>query len=207
MLLTGRSGLDLPPREFLDESCPGKRLAYRMEVEHHWWERWKVLCFDSALPTKSRYHEERGVRPGDVVLISYTDKSKIGTWKLGIVSSVEKDADGLIRTCNVRYRLLRYDLPAEDMKFYFKGLKFKAIDVPVQRLSLILPVEEQNLLPSELLKYAVNAEGLSCDGQVLEDSMDLDQMTGKTSDPYFQLRKQLLSWVFTLLCRRRLAFS
>ena len=94
---------------------------------------------------------------------------------------MEKDADGLIRTCNVRYRLLRYDLPAEDMKFYFKGLRFKTIDVPVQRLSLILPVEEQNLLPSELLKYAVIAEGLSCDGQVLEDSMDLDQKTGKLS--------------------------
>ena len=102
------------------------------------------MCFYSALQTKSWYFEERCVRPGDVILLSYIDKSKIGTWKLGIVSSVEKDADDLIRSCNVKYRLLRYDLPAEDMKFYFKGLKFKAIDVPVQRLSLILPVEEQN---------------------------------------------------------------
>ena len=36
MLLTGRSGIDLPVREFMDEDCPSKRLAYRLELEHHW---------------------------------------------------------------------------------------------------------------------------------------------------------------------------
>ena len=145
MLLTGRSGIDLPVREFMNEDCPSKRLAYRLELEHHWWERWKVLCFDSVLPTKSWYKEERGAKVGDIVLISYVDKSKLGTWKLGMVSSVEMDTDGLIRTCTVDYRLLRYDLPANEMKIYLSGLKFRQIRVPVQRLSMVLPVEEHGI--------------------------------------------------------------
>ena len=83
-----------------------------------------------------------------MVLINYTDKSKSGTWKLGRVNSVEVDDDGLVRTCVVEYRLVRCDLPAEDLRIYFKGLKFKQIRVPVQRLSLILPVEEQIVNPA-----------------------------------------------------------
>ena len=48
----------------------------------------------------------------------------------------------------MEYRLVRCDLPAEDLRIYFKGLKFKLIRVPVQRLILILPVEEQIVNPA-----------------------------------------------------------
>lgn len=51
--------------------------------------------------------------------------------------------DGLVRTCTVQYRLIRADLPVEDLRIYFKGLTFKSLRVPVQRLVIILPVEEQ----------------------------------------------------------------
>ena len=157
MLLTGRSGVDLPMREYTDESSPSIRLAYREELERCWWERWKVLCFDSLFPTKSWTQERRGVAPGDVVLVSYQDKSKTGTYRLGVVDSVEVDQDGLVRTCQVRYRLVRSDLPAEQLRIYFKGLKFKSIRVPVQRLCVILPVEEQDQ-PAFLLKCKNNDE-------------------------------------------------
>ena len=76
-------------------------------------------------------------------MIRYYEKSKTGTYKLGKVSSVEIDADGLVRTCTVTYRLVRSDLPPEELRFYYKGLKYKEIRVPVQRLCMILPVEEQ----------------------------------------------------------------
>ena len=144
MLLTARSGVDLPMRQYSDEDSPGKRLAYKEELERSWWEQWKIQCFDSLIPTKSWTQERRGVKPGDVVLISYSDKSKTGTYRLGLVESVETDSDGLVRTCDVRYRLVRSDLPAEELRFYYKGLKFKKLRVPVQRLCVILPVEEQN---------------------------------------------------------------
>ena len=159
MLLTARSGTDLPMKEFADEDNPGKRLAYRQNLEHQWWEQWKIQCFDSCIPTKAWYKEERGVKAGDVVLINYVDKSKSGTWKFGIVKSIETDTDGLVRTCIVGYRLVRYDLPADEMRVYLRGLKFKQIRVPVQRLSMVLPIEEQgqelrNLLDSVKIEAA-----------------------------------------------------
>ena len=52
MLLTARSGVDLPMREYIDEKSPARRLAYKAELERAWWQQWKVQCFDSSLPTK-----------------------------------------------------------------------------------------------------------------------------------------------------------
>ena len=143
MLLTARTGIDLPRREYTDEKSPAKRLVYREELERAWWQQWKVQCFDSLIPTKTWTQETRGVKVGDVVLTRYTDKSKTGTFKLGIVEKVEVDEDELVRTCQVAYRLVRSDLPAKELRFYYKGLKRKILRVPVQRLSIILPVEER----------------------------------------------------------------
>ena len=151
MLLTGRSGTDLPNREYLDEDLPSKRLAYRLEAERTWWKQWEVLCFDSLLTTKSWTEAKRGVKVGDVVLIGYPDKSKVGTFRLGIVVQIEKDKDNLIRTCVVGYRLIQKDLPIDQLRLYFKGIKWKKLRVPVQRLCLILPVEEYDI-PEFLVK-------------------------------------------------------
>ena len=95
------------------------------------------------LPTKTWHTGKRGVRVGDIVLISYSDKSKTGTYRLGMVDKVELDSDGLVRTCEVAYRLVRCDMPVEELRLYLKGLKYKRIRVPIQRLCVILPVEEQ----------------------------------------------------------------
>ena len=176
MLLTGRSGVDLPIREYADESSPGQRLAYKEELEKCWWERWKVQCFDSLIPTTTWTHEKRSVAVGDVVLISYLDKSKTGTYRLGVVDSVEIDPDGLVRTCQVRYRLVRSDLPAKELRIYFKGLKFKNIRVPVQRLCVLLAVEDQGQ-PAFLMKCATDEKTSEpidmgdTDNDVIEDNV------------------------------------
>ena len=52
-----------------------------------------------------------------------------------------------MRTCEVSYGLVRPDLPTEELRFYFNGLKYKQIRVPVQRLCVILPVEEHGGVP------------------------------------------------------------
>ena len=138
MLLTGRTGVDLPMRDYSVDDTPGRRLAYRQELEEAWWQQWKIQCFDSLLPTKSWTEESRGVKVGDIVLISYADKSKTGTYRVGIVQQVETDQDGLVRTCEVGYRLIRSDLPVEELKFYFKGLKFNSFNSGLARFNYAL---------------------------------------------------------------------
>ena len=172
MLLLGRTGIDLPVREYLDEKCPSRRLAHRQELELAWWQQWKIQCFDSLIPTKTWTQEQRGVKQGDVVLISYSDKSKTGTFRLGIVEKVETDEDGLVRTCLVGYRLVRSDMPAEELKFYYKGMKWKKIRLPVQRLCVILPVEEHGV-PDFLKKDILveDTEADACDEESSDEVM------------------------------------
>ena len=77
----------------------------------------------------------------DVVLIQCSSKSALGTYRLGRVIQVELDEDNLVRTCVVKYRLVK---PITDAnRESVDDVVFKEIRVPVQRLVLILPVEEQ----------------------------------------------------------------
>ena len=80
--------------------------------------------------------------PRNVVLIEYKSKSLPGTYRLGRVSDVEVDErDNLVRTCTVDYKLVK---PITDAnKNTVKDVISKEVRVPVQRLVLILPVEEQ----------------------------------------------------------------
>ena len=86
--------------------------------------------------------QKRNVTPGDVVLIEYKSKSFPGTYRLGRVKDVEVDSeDGLIRTCTVVYKLIKPS--SANMRDIFKDITTKEIRVAVQRLVLILPIEEQ----------------------------------------------------------------
>ena len=78
---------------------------------------------------------------GDVVLIMYEGKSKPGTYRLGVVTEVEVDSDGCVRNVTVQYSLLS-ELPYED-RMQYRGITKKKIRACVQRLILILPVEER----------------------------------------------------------------
>ena len=82
------------------------------------------------------------MRPGDLVLIEYKSKTLPGTYRLGRVSAVEIDEiDKLVCTCTVFYKLIK---PITDAnKESVSDVVTRQIRVPVQRLVLILPVEEQ----------------------------------------------------------------
>lgn len=146
MLLLGRSNADIPLRIYEDNDAPLARLDYVSEVEALWWNQFKVQAFSSLVPTYRWREAQRNVCPGDVVLIFYTSKSKAGEYRLGRVVTVETDGDSLVRTCVVKYSLLQH-LP-EKQRLEYRGVTEKFIRVAVQRLVMILPVEEQRDLPA-----------------------------------------------------------
>ena len=74
-------------------------------------------------------------------MIEYKSKSAPGTYRLGKVIKTETDNDGLVRTCTVLYKLVK--AVTKDNHNTVKDVVSKEIRVPVQRLVLILPVEEQ----------------------------------------------------------------
>ena len=94
------------------------------------------------MPTRKWIEKQRNIRPGDVVLIEYKSKTSPGCYRLGRVRDVEIDErDNLVRTCTVIYKLIK---PInESNRESVNDIVTKEIRVPVQRLVLILPIEEQ----------------------------------------------------------------
>ena len=122
-------------------TSPLRRLAYIQELVKQWWNQWKSTHFSSLVPTTWWQEEERNLCVGDVLLIKYEAKSKPGKYCLGIVLEVEEDQDQLVRTVTVVYSLFQ---EVESSKIRtLESVTKKNIRVPVQRLVLILPVEEK----------------------------------------------------------------
>ena len=140
MLMTGRSASG-PPIDCTDEDDPRVRADYLHELETAWWYQYKVQYFQSLIPTRKWIDSQRNMSPGDVVLIEYKSKSAPGTYRLGRVKEVEVDNDNLVRTCTVAYKLIK--AITKDNRDSLKDVVSKEVRVPVQRLVLILPVEEQ----------------------------------------------------------------
>ena len=134
MLITGRSQSG-PPRETVEIDDPRVRKSFLEELEAAWWYQYKVQCFDSLAPTGKWLDAKRNMCTGDIVLIQYSSKTAPGTYRLGRIISVEIDADHLVRTCTVRYILSKPGASSTIVR--------KEVRVPIQRLVLILPVEEQ----------------------------------------------------------------
>ena len=140
MLLTGRNATG-PPAEYTEVDDPHLRKSFIEELEAAWWYQYKVQCFDSLIPTRKWLEARRNMEVGDVVLIQYSSKSAPGTYRLGRITAVEHDEDNLVRTCLVRYHLLKPI--TNDNRKSTDDVVRKELRVPIQRLILILPVEEQ----------------------------------------------------------------
>jgi hypothetical protein len=143
MLITGRNGRRAPvDRDVNFDELPEERLSYIEELERAWWYQYKVQYFRSLIPRQKWIGTKRNMRIGDIVLIEYKCKSFPGTYRLGRVKEVEADSnDGLVRTCTVVYKLVKGS--SKNMRDIFKDITSKEVRLPVQRLVLILPVEEQ----------------------------------------------------------------
>ena len=126
---------------YLESDKPLYRLQYVQETVNQWWQQFMSQNFSSLVPRQKWFTQKRNMTVGDVVLIHYVGKSKPGDYRLGIVVEAEKDSDNLVRTVTVEYSIL----PglSEDQRSSYEGITKKRIRAPVQRLVLILPVEEQ----------------------------------------------------------------
>ena len=61
-----------------------------------------------------------------------------GNWKLGKVLNVYPGADGKVRTVNVQYKNLTVSEPTKQ----YQGKGYVTVQRPVQRLVLLIPIDE-----------------------------------------------------------------
>ncbi len=129
-----------PPGDTFPDDTPivdNLTMAARYRVVNHvakcFWQKWCVLV-GPTLVTRQKWHtKSRNMLVGDLVMIADSSKIK-GKHKLGVVVATKISNDGLVRSVTVRY-FVRKDTPDR--------WGAEQVERSVQRLSLILPVEEQ----------------------------------------------------------------
>ena len=107
-------------------------------ISDEFWKHW-IQLFAPSLTYQLKWHsKQRDLQIGDVVLITDSNSLK-GTYNLALVCETHPGKDGKIRTVTLSYKNYKV---GETTKIY-KGAKDIKIRRSVQRLVLILPIEEQ----------------------------------------------------------------
>ena len=99
-----------------------------------WWKRWEAAAFQLFTPRSKWTQKVRPLAEGDIVLLQADTKIKQGDYGLGVVSGAQPGQDGQVRTVLVRLWNRRKRRGTPDTR---------EIPMGVQRLAVLLPVEEK----------------------------------------------------------------
>ena len=135
-LLLRQSSKILPDDAELVEDLP---VTSRYRIIHHvtesFWKRWSSEVTPGLIHRQKWHKKGRNLRVKDVVMICAPTKVK-GKYRLAIVDDVNVSSDGCVRSATVRYSSVR----SSQGKDTLQTVRVKR---SVQRLCIILPVEEQ----------------------------------------------------------------
>ena len=105
-----------------------KRFYFIQGIIDLFWKKW-TLCYLPNLIIQPKWHvEKRNIKVGDIVIIMEKHMPR-GWWKLGKVVSVEPGIDNKVHRISIAYNRENSNT-------------FITIDRRVQRVVVILPVEE-----------------------------------------------------------------
>jgi len=120
------------------------RLQFLEDLEKLWWQQWIRDVFPSLLPYRRWKTEFRNLKVGDIVLVQYASRIQRSDYRLARVAEVHPDPHGTVRTVTVamRPRDAREKVTAEPPHLQPKPETL--LRLGVQRVVVILPIEEQN---------------------------------------------------------------
>ena len=128
-VLLGRSSSKVPVDNFSDQNPLSRRIAFIESLVNSFWKKWTRCYFPFLLVEQKWHYTRRNVRVGDIVIIHDEDLAR-SDWKLGKMSDVIAGTDGVIRRLEIQYKS--------------KGCnQFTSVTRSVQRVVVILPIEEQ----------------------------------------------------------------
>jgi hypothetical protein len=133
-LLLGRASSHVPSGIFTESSSLKHRYEFIQGIVNSFWRKVTRDYFPSLIIRQKWHTEKRSIKVNDIVIIQDSNTVR-GQWRLGRVKRVLPSEDGLIRKCEVKYKLRNQDGNISN--------NFTVIVRPVQRLVILLPVEEQ----------------------------------------------------------------
>ena len=136
MLLIGRSNGDPSSLLDLSDNLP-RRCQYVKDLLAAWWKKWTEQVFPHLLPYAKWYTRGSNLRQGDICQLSFPGQL-VAEYKLVWVLEVHPDEKGLVRSVTIGYRPRRAREKPTSC-----NTKLVKERLGVQRLCLVLPVEEQ----------------------------------------------------------------
>ena len=136
-LLMGRSCNQLPDDADFSNDLP---VAARYHIINHvtsvFWQKWSSEVAPALIVCQKWHETSRNLQEGDVVMILEPTKLK-AKYKMGIIADVKVSRDGRVRSAVVRYN---------NIQTINNKQRVTPVHVTrsVQRLVLVLPVEEQS---------------------------------------------------------------
>ena len=166
----------------------------------NWWRLWFDQVWESLVPFKKWRVETRNPKVDDVVLLQYSSKVSAPTFRYGRVKEVHPDHHGVVRNVTVATKNRR----VKEKPRQLVSTKLDLQLVPIQRLVMLLPVEEQSVLPpaSEALHICEDdfriplplSQPSSDSRHEAPDSISSITLTGPTDpdqDPDLQAARQI----------------
>ena len=108
------------------------------QISDCFWNQWIKTCAPSLMTDTKWHSNQRDLRPGDVVLVLDSDAIR-SEYRLAVVKTVYPSRDGVVRKVLLSYR--RYKVGESCVK-YTGSIEQNCIR-PVQRLALVVPVDDQ----------------------------------------------------------------
>ena len=151
-MMMGRSNAVLPDDADLASKLP-MRSRYRL-INHVTTSFWQMWCkyVSPGLVVRQKWHlKSRNLQIGDLVMICEDSKVK-AKYKMAVVDDVKTSTDGVVRSATVRYCNIRSTPNGETKVTHMK------VSRSVQRLVLIMPVEETSPSPVVVKDYEHSVE-------------------------------------------------
>ena len=128
-LLLGRATASVPQGPFQDRCSNQYRFDFVQRIVSAFWKRWSREVFPNLVIYPKWHTERRNVKKGDVVLMQDANCLR-GKWKMAIVTSANPSGDGKVRHVTIKYK------SSENIEIQ--------VERPVQRLILLVPVDEED---------------------------------------------------------------
>ena len=139
-----RSPADLERLELGEEETAVEGMVSQQEeLARAWWTSWVSKCFPDLMPRTKWKTKYRNLKEGDICHIKYAYKHAAPAYRLCKVSRVLPDQEGTVRTVQVSMRPQRQE---DASKTTYANRRQQILEVGIQRLAVILPVEEQQEL-------------------------------------------------------------
>ena len=133
-IIMGRSDKLPPPAQVFDNNLT-RRMAHIQRIISDFWSKWSSSYYQTLV----KYHrwrlKTRNAEPGDVILALDREGPK-GKFTLGRISTVQTDADNIVRKVTIKYKLpqsgLNHDLVPSAYKYAERNVRNLALVVTAQ---------------------------------------------------------------------------